>query len=103
MHLGKRIVSLIILGVCFCQILLYSVEYLQFDYNFTNPIIPQSLIQNKLNFTVFMIMMYLVVIISNLLYQIKQKFFWSIIVFSFIGLILLNLFKVNISGYFMNS
>jgi hypothetical protein len=81
---NKKATAIVFLGFTVLQIIITVVKYLQLAYNLDNPLIPNNLIAGVKNYSIAIIIGYLLAALVNVLYIIMEKYFWATMVFSFI-------------------
>ena len=99
---NKRATALVVLGFIVLQIIITAVKYFQSAYNLDNPLIPHNLITGIRNYSIATISIYLIGVVINVLYIIKEKFFKITMFVSFLILVATMVFSAKIHCYFLN-
>ncbi|MDI1256242.1 MAG: hypothetical protein PSV16_09075 [Flavobacterium sp.] len=97
------IVSTVIVLFSIFQIIAVIVAYMQQKMNFTNPLIPQGLLSGIRNFTIFVVIVYMIVIIGNLFSIYKKRYFYTAQIISFLLLLGFQFFYPEIIDFFWNT
>jgi len=98
----KKIVSIVLTGLCALRIILHVLDYFLQKKNLDNPLIPGSLIVKLGYICAFMCAMYGFVILLNAIYLWQRRFFNAIVIASLVIILAINIFRLQIDNYILS-
>lgn len=102
MYSGKRMFILIMAGFFLLKIIAIWITYFQWSINLDNPLIPDSLLEGKRDYSIFLTAIYSIAIILGFGYLTFKKYFWTIAVLMLIALIVPIFTWQYLNDYFLS-
>ncbi|MGK4569095.1 hypothetical protein [Flavobacterium sp. 3HN19-14] len=99
----QLIFSAVIAFFCVFQIISVLTAYFQQKAAIKNPLIPESLIIGVRNFTIFVVISYLLILIANVFCLYKKQYFYVVQIVSFAIMLLFQFCYPQIIDFFLST
>ena len=97
------IVSSVFVFFSIFEIVAVILAYFEQKAQIVNPLIPEGLLLGIRNFTIFVVIAYLVIVLANLFSIYKKQYFYAVQIIAFMIMLSFQFFYAEIIDFFLNN